>query len=202
MQASMTRTVRQWTRVCASAVVLALTIGASLPAAADAADDGVCEQRDAIAALTRLADTVAAERLGGPLVFQVTATRVAITERATGLAIASVSCDAVRVSAAPTGKGGATERFVSGAGWRLATSARGARTLVLDAGALMRAELHLTVIETPEVESLTVGEGSGRVLFSQRLAADGTLTTRTDARLGCGCERELRPDGRLTTREL
>lgn len=102
--------------------------------------------------------------------------------------------------------------------YTVSATARGGRMLVVEPGAL-RASASSAAAPAPgftfvvfdnDDYSITArtpaagpsGQAETRLVASRHTAYDGTLTVREGAAYGCGCERLVAPDGRVTARPL
>lgn len=180
----------------------ALVAGASAALAAGpaAAPAGACEL-DLLGALTHLSsgDHVLVERRRGEVVLR---------DRASGELLLSATCEAVALPALAAdvrpdpGQQAATRVLRDAEGQPVVTlsqTARGARVLIIAAGELGPAGVHVMTFDNDDFH---VSDGRGALVQSRTTAPTGELTERQGPTYGCGCERRVLTDGRVERRKL
>jgi hypothetical protein len=125
---------------------------------------------------------------------------VSVADRATGETLLRVTCDEVLVPAAATverpTRGAARTRTIGPA--TVSMTARGAISLDIEAGALHREPMSLTLLDDQSV-TLTRGDA---VLYALATRTDGTVVETEGKGFGCGCVKTTGPEGRTSTRPL
>ena len=106
-------------------------------------------------------------------------------------------------SPAPGDNGTAYVREVKDPDGRLLYShgrtARGAQVMIVAPGQVNETGLHVLSFDNDDVD---IRDGFGRLIYRRHTGAEGTLTEQIGPAYGCGCERQIHPDGMLTRRML
>ncbi len=83
--------------------------------------------------------------------------------------------------------------------WTISETSRGARSLRVAEGVVGPEALHVLTFDN---EDFHASDGLGRLIASAQTEAEGAHIERVGATVGCGCERRVEADGRVTVRPL
>lgn len=178
----------------------ALVLVASISAPALAQGPAPAELAPARCDNARLMQTLSTHLGGASLAVHSKKGVVSVADRASGEAVLRVTCDEVEVPVAAK-----VERPMRGAArtrtlgpLTVSLTSRGAISLDIEAGALHREPMSLTLLDDQSV-TLTRGEA---ILYALVTRPDGSVVETEGRGFGCGCERTTAPDGRTSSRPL